>query len=142
MKGKGEMSKCAYRGKVFHPKRSCMKKQIDMLTKILEKNNISLPEDTKKKEVGSSFKDKERFHALVPSIVISPSFIIDSRASRHMVSTRETFSSLDDLKGQKIILGDDCVTYSKGKGRIDLDHGSFNDVLYATVLVANLLSVY
>ena len=25
-KGKGEMSKCAYRGKVFHPKRSCMKK--------------------------------------------------------------------------------------------------------------------
>ena len=28
------------------------------------------------------------------------------------------------------------------KGRIDLDHGSFNDVLYVLGLVANLLSMY
>ena len=47
-KGKGEMSKCANCGKGFHPKRSCIKKQIDMLTQILEKNNISLLEGTKK----------------------------------------------------------------------------------------------
>ena len=29
-----------------------------------------------------------------------------------------------------------------GKGRIDIDHGSLNDVLYVPSLVANLLSVY
>ena len=38
-----------------------------------------------------------------------------------MVSTRDSFSSLDDLNGTKNVLGDDFETESKGKGRIDLD---------------------
>ena len=67
-KGKGEGSiKCAYCGKGFHPERSYMKKQIDMLTQLLEKNNISLPSGASKKEGGSSFKDQERVHAFVAS---------------------------------------------------------------------------
>ena len=49
-KGKGEMRKCAYCGNGFHSYISYMKKQIDMLTQILEKHNISLPEGAKKKE--------------------------------------------------------------------------------------------
>ena len=32
-----------------------------------------------------------------------------------MVLTREPFSSLDDSKGPKIVLGDESVTESKGK---------------------------
>ena len=52
-----------------------------------------------------------------------------------MVLTRETFSSLDDSKGPKIVLGGNSITDSMGKGRIDLDHGSFNDVLYVPGLV-------
>ena len=59
-----------------------------------------------------------------------------------MVSTRDTFSSLDNLKGPKIVLGDDSITYSLGKGKIDLNHDSFNDVFYVPGLAANLLSVY
>ena len=86
-KGKGEGSKCVYRGKGFHPESSCMNKNIDMLTQILQKNNISLPEGAKKKEEGSSSEEKERVHALVESTVRSPSFIIHSGDSRHMVST-------------------------------------------------------
>ena len=39
---KGERRKCAYCSKGYHPKSSCMKKKIDMLTQLLEKNNISL----------------------------------------------------------------------------------------------------
>ena len=66
----------------------------------------------------------ERVHALVAGTSSSPSFIIDSGASRHMVSTKEAFSSLDMSKGPSIVLGDDSLTESKGKGRIDLDHGS------------------
>ena len=69
-----------------------MKKQIDMLTQLLEKNNISLPDCSKKREEGSNSEDKERVHALVAGTSSSPSFIIDSEASRHMVSTYETFS--------------------------------------------------
>ena len=39
-------------------------------------------------------------------------------------------------------MGDNLETESKGKGILDFDHGSFNNVLYVPVLVANLLSVY
>ena len=113
-----------------------------MLTQLLEKNNISLPDCARKKEGGSNSEYKERVHALVASTSSSPSFIIDFGASRHMVSTRETFSSLENLKGPKKILGDNFVTDSLGKGRIYLDHGSFNDVLYVPGLAVNLLLVY
>ena len=85
------------------------------------------------KEEGRRIKfrrQRERVHALVDGTSSSPSFIIDSGDSRHMVSTKETFSSLDMLKGPPIVLGDDSLTDSLGKGRIDLDHGKFSNVLY------------
>ena len=116
--------------------------KIDILTQILENNNISLPNFSKKREGGSNSEDKERVHAFVAITTNSPSSIIDSRASRQMVSTRDTFSSLDISKGPKNVLQDDSVTDSFGKGRIHLDHGSFNKVLYVPSLDANLLSVY
>ena len=40
------------------------------------------------------------------------------------------------------MLGDDSLTDSLGKGRIDLDHGKFSNVLYDPGLASNLLSVY
>ena len=93
---KSEMSKCAYYSKGHHPEISCMKMKIDMLTQILEKNNISLPECTRNREGGSNSDDKERAHALVSNTSIPSTFIIDFGASIHMVSTIDTFSSLDD----------------------------------------------
>ena len=81
-----------------------MKRKIDLLTQFLEKNNISLPECARKREGGSNPDDKERVHALVSSTSSSPSFIIDFEASRHMVLTREIFSSLDMSKGPPIVL--------------------------------------
>ena len=86
-----------------------------MLTQILEKNNISLPYFSKKREGGSNSEDIERVHALVANTSSSPSFIIESRASRHMVSTKEEFSSLDMSKGPPIVLGDDSLTDILGK---------------------------
>ena len=123
------MSKCAYCIKGNHIEIFCMKNQIDILTQILEKNGISLPDSSKKREGGSNSEDKERVHALVDGTSSSPSFIIDSGASRHMVSTKEAFTSLDMSKGPPIVLGDDSLTESLGKGSIDLDHGKFNNVL-------------
>ena len=55
----------------YHLERYCMRKQINMFTQLLEKNNISLPEGTKKKEGGSNFEDKEKAHALV-EITVNP----------------------------------------------------------------------
>ena len=59
-----------------------------------------------------------------------------------MVSTKEAFTSLDMSKGPPIVLGDDSLTESLGKGRIDLDHGKLSNVLYVPGLSSNLLSVY
>ena len=72
----------------------------------------------------------------------SPSFVIDSGASRHMVLTKEAFSSIDRSKGPSIVLGDDSLTEILGKGRIDLDHSQFSNVMYVPGLTSNLLSVY
>ena len=76
-KNQGEMSKSAYCSKGYHPESSCMKNKIDMLTQLLEKNNISLPDCTKMREGGSNSEDKERVHALVAGTSSSPSFMID-----------------------------------------------------------------
>ena len=100
------MRKCAYYGKGFHPERYFMKKKIDMSTQLLGKQNIPLLEGVKKKEGGSSFKYKERVHAMVASTIMSPSFIFDYGYSRNMVSTRHVLSSLDDFNGPNILLGD------------------------------------
>ena len=77
------MSKCAYYSKGYHPESSYMKKQIDILTQLLEKNGISLPDSPNKREGGSNSEDRERVHALVAGTSSSPSFIIDSGASRY-----------------------------------------------------------
>ena len=87
-----------------------MKKKIDMLNHLLEKKNISLPDCSKNREGGSNSEDRERVHALVASTSSSPSFIIDSGASRHMVLTKEEFTSLDMLKSTPIVLGDESLT--------------------------------
>ena len=113
-----------------------------MLSQLLEKNNISLHDFSRKREGGSHLEDKERVHALVAGTSSSPSFIIDYGASKHMVLTREIFSSLDMSKGPPIVLGENSLTDSMGKGRIDIDHGYFNDMLYVPGLSSNLLSVY
>ena len=137
-KNKGEMSKCPYCNKGYHLESSCMKNKIDIVTQLLEKNNISLLDFSKKREGGSNSEDRERVHALVAGTSISPSFIIDSGDSRHMVSKKEALSSIDMSKGPPIVLGDDSLTDRLGKGRIDLEHGKFNNVLY----VASLASCY
>ena len=41
-------------------------------------------------------------------------------------------------KGPPIVLGDNSLTDSMGKGRIDLDHDNFNNVLYVPSLSSNL----
>ena len=91
-----------------------------MLTNLLEKNGISLLESSKKREGGSSSEDRERVHALVFGTSSSPNFIIDYGSSRHMVSTKEAFTSLDMLKGPPIVLGDDSLNESLGNGGLIL----------------------
>ena len=52
-------------------------------------------------------EDNERCHALKAIFSKYHAFLIDSRASNHMVSSKESFSSLKLTYGPSIHMGDD-----------------------------------
>ena len=106
-------------------------------------HNISLLEGATKTYFREETKDHdERCHALKASCSKSHAFLIDSRASNHMVTSRESFSSLQTTYGLSIHMGDDTQIRVEGKGCIHLNHGVFGNVLYVPSLAANLLYVY
>ena len=85
-----------------------MKKTIDTMAQLLEKNNILVPDSVRKKDGNSSSSEgNEKCHALVVGTSNSSSFIIDLGASRHMVSRREFFSSVNSNVGPIVQMGDD-----------------------------------
>ena len=112
------------------------------MAQLLEKNNIPVLDGARKKDGKSSSYNKEKCHALVVGTSNSSYFIIDLGASRHMVATRELFSSMHLNVGLAVRMGDDSEIQTKGIGRIDLEHGYFSDVLYVPELAENLLSFY
>ena len=77
------------------------------MVKLLEKNNIPVLDRTRNKDGTSSSDNKEKCHALVAGTSNSWSFIIDSRDSRHMLSTRELVSSIHLNVNPTIWMGDD-----------------------------------
>ena len=85
----------------------CMKNTIDMMTELLEKNNIPLLEGTRKKYGGSGPDNKERCHTLVVGYSEYSSFIIDSGASRNMASIEYFFLTMYSNSGPSIRMGDD-----------------------------------
>ena len=119
-----------------------MNKTIDVMPQILEKNNIPLLEGARKKYGCSGLDNKERCHALVVGSSGSSSFIIDSSSTRHMDSMQYSFLAINPYNGPSILMGDDSEIQAKGIGRIDLEDGYFNNVLFVHDLATNLLSVY
>ena len=65
-----------------------MNNTIDQMSKILEQHNISLPEGTRKDDSQDNIEDHERCHALKAIFSKSHAFLIDSRASNHMVASK------------------------------------------------------
>jgi hypothetical protein len=59
-----------------------------------------------------------------------------------MDASEAVYSSLDACKVPPILMGDNSSVEVTGKGRIELDNGSFENVLYVPKLFVNLLSVY
>ena len=75
---------------------------------------------------------------------LSPSlaYIIDSGASNHMVSSKESFSILKLSKGPNIHMGDDSQILGEGRGSVRAKHGEFKNVLYVPSLATKVLYVY
>ena len=137
-----EKVKCSYCGKGFHPEHSCMKKNLDEMTSLLERNNINLLESVRKRDNQDRDTQQERGHALMESTWKPKYFPIDSGDLNHMMESRDSFSSLDTDKIIPIHMGDDSTIISKGKGTLNIEHGSFFDVMYVPSLASNILSVY
>ena len=92
-KGK-EKEKCTYCHKGWNSESSHMKKTIDKMAQLLQKNNIHFPDGARKKYGNSGFENKDKSHALVACSSHPPTFIIDSGASMNMSFSRDIFSSM------------------------------------------------
>ena len=75
-----------------------MMKEIDKMSALLKQHNIASPR-AKKVDEELETEDTERFHALKETISLSSAYIIDYGASNHMVSSKESFSTLSLSKG-------------------------------------------
>ena len=78
-----------------------------MMAQLLDKNNIPISEDARKKDGGLGSDNKERCHALVVGSSYSSFFTIDLGASSHMDDIKYFFSSMYSDSGPSIRMGDD-----------------------------------
>jgi hypothetical protein len=144
--GKGrKWEKCTYCHKRFHPKYACMKKNIYLMTQILQQNNLGyrIPKGAKKKNPEyQNPKKGNSSHALIAINSSLDAWIIDSRALHHMVSKKSVYSSLDACKFPPILMGDNSPVEITDKGRIEFTNKSFKNVLHIPKLSFNLLSMY
>ena len=86
------------------------------MSRILEQHNISLPEGARKAESRDKTEDHDRCHALKVGFSKSHAFLIDLGASNHMVSSKESFYSLNLTDGQ--VFTWEMTLKSKLKGRV------------------------
>ena len=119
-----------------------MKNNPDEMTLLLERNNINLLESVRKRDNQDRDNQQERGHAIMEITSKPNALLIYSRASNHMMERKESFSSLDTNKIIPIHMGYDSHIIFKGKGTVNLEHGSFFYVLYVPSFTSNLLSVY
>ena len=94
---------CSYCGRGFHPERTCMRRKIDEMALLLKKHNITVPTSARKDDHKEETEEyEETCHALKASCSTTHAFLIDYGASNHMVTSRESFSSLQYFDGPSI----------------------------------------
>ena len=94
----------------------------------MRKKKIDVPNAYKDK--GSSSTSKGKGQALVASEYNVEEWVLDSRATHHMGASRDQFSSLTPSHVPHIYVGNDTQVEVKGKDNIELENGSFIDVLH------------
>ena len=100
-----ENTKCSYCKTGNHPQNLCMNKTIDQMPRQLEQNNIPLLKGHRKLDPRNKTEDHERCHALNASFSQSQDFFIDFGASNDMVSSKQSFPSLESLQCPRIHMG-------------------------------------
>jgi hypothetical protein len=120
-----------------------MKKKIYLMAQILQNNNPRdfIPKSTKKKSKYQAPK-KGNLHALVVIHSSLDAWIVYSSASHHMETTNDILSSIIECTGPPILMGDDSLVDVIKKGRVELDHISFENVLHIPQIFMNMILVY
>jgi hypothetical protein len=92
-----------------------MKKQIDFMVQILQKNKLGdhILEGAKKKLEDQAPRGNP--HALVAVHSFLDAWIVDLGASHHMAATHDVISSLTACNGPPILKGDDSPVEVSGK---------------------------
>ena len=80
---------------------------------LVEKNSIPVSDSARKIDGTSNSDNKKKCHALVEGTSNYLTFIIDSGESRHMVYTRDLFSSMNSNTGPTVRMGDDSKIQTK-----------------------------
>ena len=119
-----------------------MKKTLNQLTTLLEENNISLPQGVDISDAGEQIEEYERCLSLKAGLTSSKAYLIDPGASNHMVSSRESFTTLNLIGGPIIYMVDESQIPTIGRVSIKIQHTEFKNVLYVPSLTTHLLSIY
>ena len=106
----------------------------------MRKHKIDVPNAYK--DTGSSSTSKGKGQALVASTNNAKEWVLDSRATHHMGSSREKFPSMKPSNVPYIYVGNDTQVEVEGKCNAELDNGIFKDILHVLNLSTNLLSIY
>jgi hypothetical protein len=141
-KGKKGKTKFGYCNRGYHPESTCMKKDIDQITQIFQKNNLGdhIPEASKKKPEYQSKRGNS--HALISINFSHDAWILYSSASHHMETTKNVLSSIPTCTGPPILMGYDTPDEVISQGRLEIPHRSFENVLHVPKISVYLLSVY
>jgi hypothetical protein len=108
-----------------------MKKTMDLMVKALQQNNIGdcIPENSKKKIGDKYLYKRDNFHALMSIHSSLDAWILDSSASHHMESIENIVSCITTYTGPPILMGNDTPVEVTRKGRVELQCGSFENLL-------------
>jgi len=100
----------------------------------MKKHNVPLPNAHKEKG-SSSLDSNSKGKALLKHIVSQGEWIIDSGVTHHMGASKRYFSSLTHLKVPHIFVGGDTKVEVEGKCEVEMEIGSFKDVLYMFLIL-------
>jgi hypothetical protein len=81
-------------------------------------------------------------HAHISIKSFLDAWILESGKSHHMAATKNVLYSIFSCTSPPILMGDDTPVEVIGQGRVELPHGSFENVLHIPKLSMNLLSIY
>ena len=114
---------------------------------LLLKRKIDIPSTSHRSSSSSLFQLDGRYigkgHTLCATTTPHSSrWLLDSGALHHMASSQDLFSSFKASPTPHILMGNNTVMTVCGKGSIDIDDGTFHNVLCVPSLSSNLLSIY